>query len=189
MPILRRFLRVRSMVDMVFDMRLGPSNCCQVVEVCRKWRLDRLLDRESWYYLSTRFFLLQSLKPHSIEPIHPIIMIIRSCFRCSRNSVRPLSRGRAQQGRPLRKYTTSSASASTPSPPQSSFSMLGSVTSELDKLSPRFELEPSQILILKSPSEFYETLKVRCCPIEHLSMANPLSCCTIGPPTDDDEVG
>ncbi|KAE9961637.1 hypothetical protein BLS_001591 [Venturia inaequalis] len=38
--------------------------------------------------------------------------------------------------------------------------MLGSVTSELDKLSPRFEVEPSQIRILKSPGEFYDTLKI-----------------------------
>lgn len=110
---------------------------------------------------STRFFILQYLEHHSIEPIPTIAMIIRSCLRCSRNSIRPLSRRRAQQGRPLRKYTTSSASAATPSSPPSSFSMLGSIISELDKLSPRFEVEPSQIRILKSPSEFYETLKVR----------------------------
>lgn len=38
--------------------------------------------------------------------------------------------------------------------------MLGSITSELDKLSPRFEVNPAQIQILQSPSEFYETLKV-----------------------------
>ncbi|KAF2434852.1 phospholipase D/nuclease [Tothia fuscella] len=37
--------------------------------------------------------------------------------------------------------------------------MLGSITSELDKLSPRFEVKPSQIRILKTPSEFCETLK------------------------------
>lgn len=48
--------------------------------------------------------------------------------------------------------------------------MLGSVTSELDKLSPRFEVEPSQIQILKSPSDFYETLKVRSRSILHISI-------------------
>jgi hypothetical protein len=98
---------------------------------------------------------------HSIESFHPIVMIIRSCLRYSKSSIRPLSRWRAHQGRPLRKYTTSSASASAPSSPPSSFSVLSSVTSELDKLSPRFEVQPSQIQILKSPGEFYEALKVR----------------------------
>lgn len=38
--------------------------------------------------------------------------------------------------------------------------MLASLTSELDRLSPRFEVQPQQIEILKTPAEFYETLKV-----------------------------
>lgn len=38
--------------------------------------------------------------------------------------------------------------------------MLAGLTTELDRLSPRFELQPSQIEILSTPSDFYETLKV-----------------------------
>jgi len=38
--------------------------------------------------------------------------------------------------------------------------MLGAFTNELDKIAPRFEVQGSQIHILRSPSEFYETLKV-----------------------------
>jgi hypothetical protein len=38
--------------------------------------------------------------------------------------------------------------------------MLATVTSDLDKIAPRFEVQPEQIEILKTPSEFYETLKV-----------------------------
>lgn len=35
------------------------------------------------------------------------------------------------------------------------------LTDELDRLAPRFDVEASQIKILETPSEFYETLKVR----------------------------
>ncbi|KAF2404772.1 hypothetical protein EJ06DRAFT_467410, partial [Trichodelitschia bisporula] len=43
----------------------------------------------------------------------------------------------------------------------SSISALGGLTAELDKLSPRFEIDASQIEILKTPSEFYEVLKFK----------------------------
>jgi hypothetical protein len=38
--------------------------------------------------------------------------------------------------------------------------MLGTLTGELDKLAPRFEIRASQIQILQAPDEFYSTLKV-----------------------------
>jgi CDP-diacylglycerol--glycerol-3-phosphate 3-phosphatidyltransferase len=38
--------------------------------------------------------------------------------------------------------------------------MLGAFTNELDKIAPRFEIQGSQIHILRTPSEFYKTLKV-----------------------------
>jgi hypothetical protein len=38
--------------------------------------------------------------------------------------------------------------------------MLAAFTNELDKLAPKFEIHGSQIQILRSPPEFYETLKV-----------------------------
>jgi hypothetical protein len=86
-------------------------------------------------------------------------MIVRSFARCARTRARPLTKWGVHQQRPSRRYSTSSPTA-TPSPPASSFSMLGSVTSELDKISPRFAVDPSQIQILQSPGEFYDTLKV-----------------------------
>ncbi|KAF2715082.1 hypothetical protein K504DRAFT_529309 [Pleomassaria siparia CBS 279.74] len=48
---------------------------------------------------------------------------------------------------------------SSSSPLQSHASMLATINTDLDKISPRFEVQPEQIQILKSPSEFYETLK------------------------------
>ncbi|KAF2143055.1 uncharacterized protein K452DRAFT_317928 [Aplosporella prunicola CBS 121167] len=83
-------------------------------------------------------------------------MFARSLARCARPRVSLPLRCRA------RRYSTSSSGpASAPAPPQSSASVLGSLTSELDRLSPRFEIEPSQIQILQDPSEFYETLKTK----------------------------
>jgi hypothetical protein len=38
--------------------------------------------------------------------------------------------------------------------------MLGAFTNELDRIAPKFEIHGSQIQILRSPSEFYEALKV-----------------------------
>jgi hypothetical protein len=38
--------------------------------------------------------------------------------------------------------------------------MLAMITTDLDKIAPRFEIQPEQIEILRTPTEFYETLKV-----------------------------
>jgi CDP-diacylglycerol--glycerol-3-phosphate 3-phosphatidyltransferase len=43
---------------------------------------------------------------------------------------------------------------------QSQASMLATITTDLDKIAPRFELEPDQIEIIQTPADFYETLKV-----------------------------
>lgn len=39
-------------------------------------------------------------------------------------------------------------------------SVLGSLTGELDRLAPRFEIQANQIRIIKTPGEFYSVLKV-----------------------------
>jgi hypothetical protein len=38
--------------------------------------------------------------------------------------------------------------------------MLTAITSDLDKLAPKFEIDSDQITIIQTPAEFYETLKV-----------------------------
>ncbi|KAH0537380.1 hypothetical protein FGG08_005822 [Glutinoglossum americanum] len=38
--------------------------------------------------------------------------------------------------------------------------MLGGLTSELDRIAPRFDIHASQVRILQTPTEFYDTLKV-----------------------------
>ena len=58
-----------------------------------------------------------------------------------------------------RRISTSSSAVSTPNGALQA-SMLGAFTSELDRIAPKFEIQGSQIQILRTPSEFYETLKV-----------------------------
>jgi len=87
-------------------------------------------------------------------------MIARGFYRCARCKSSSHTIWRARRSSAIRSYTTSStATASTIA--QSPASILGTLTTELDKLSPRFELQSSQIQILKSPVDFYESLKVR----------------------------
>ncbi|RAL05556.1 CDP-diacylglycerol--glycerol-3-phosphate 3-phosphatidyltransferase [Aspergillus ibericus CBS 121593] len=58
-----------------------------------------------------------------------------------------------------RKFSASTAHASTSSTAASAASPLGSITTELDRISPCFEVPASRITILDSPSSFYNTLK------------------------------
>lgn len=84
-------------------------------------------------------------------------MVVRSALRCS-----PIRRLHVRRpwppGAKQRKYSTASPLAT--SHRVSSTSMLGVFTDELDKISPRFEINGSDIQILRSPVEFYESLKV-----------------------------
>ena len=38
--------------------------------------------------------------------------------------------------------------------------MLATITTDLDKIAPKFEIQPEQLQIIQTPTEFYETLKV-----------------------------
>jgi hypothetical protein len=59
-----------------------------------------------------------------------------------------------------RGFSTANAPAMASSTPPSHASMLTAITSDLDKLAPKFEIDPDQITIIQTPAEFYETLKV-----------------------------
>lgn len=85
-------------------------------------------------------------------------MIVRSALRCSATRRLQVCRPRLLHVE-LRKYSTSTLSAAN-SPGSSPASILGAFENELDKIAPRFEIHGSRIQILRSPSEFYETLKV-----------------------------
>jgi hypothetical protein len=83
-------------------------------------------------------------------------MFSRSAVRCARPRRFPKCAQCRRQ--PLRRYSAASAQYV---PQQSSpLSVFGSLMTELDKISPRFEIQASQIEILPGPVEFYATLKV-----------------------------
>lgn len=93
----------------------------------------------------------------------PLLMIVRRVLPCFRQASPSLSRRQiSQYGRVQRRYS-SSASGTTASaaPMQSPAAPTASITSELDKLSPRFDVPADSIEILRTPKEFYATLKVR----------------------------
>ena len=74
------------------------------------------------------------------------------CLR--RSAARTVGRTRVS----VRKFSAPPNSTAASS---SSFGPLGSITVELDRIAPRFEIAGSQVTVLDSPSAFYDTLKVR----------------------------
>ena len=88
-----------------------------------------------------------------------VAMIVRSTIRCSATRRLQVCRPRILQVKP-RRYSTSTSSLPVQNG-SSPASMLGAFTNELDRIAPKFEIHGSQIQILRSPTEFYETLKVR----------------------------
>jgi hypothetical protein len=102
----------------------------------------------------------QEYDPSNICIIKLQTMIARSLARCRGLPLRPSARWKRPQCPARRQYSTSGQIPTTPGPQASPFGVLGSITSELDKISPRFEIQPSQIQIIKSPEQFYSVLKV-----------------------------
>lgn len=87
-----------------------------------------------------------------------IITTLRRTLLRSTASV-PFARSRPCFSCAKRQFATSPPGAPNPATSPTA-SMLGTLTGELDKLAPRFEVHASQIRILQAPGEFYETLKV-----------------------------
>ena len=98
-------------------------------------------------------------------------MLIRQSSRCLRYSTKRVSRSHQHQqqtlacrfhgGPSVRRFSSTTSHASSPAVMQQSpVSLLATLTGELDKIAPRFELDPDKIAIIQSPSEFYEALKV-----------------------------
>lgn len=99
-------------------------------------------------------------------------------IRCSLLPVmRPLARC---QSRVVTKQVGRRCASSSASPPPSHYhpagppsSILGSLTSELDKIAPRFEIAPERVVILKEPDEFYQALKVSTICVENAKEQGP----------------
>ncbi|KAK6075527.1 cdp-diacylglycerol-glycerol-3-phosphate 3-phosphatidyltransferase [Seiridium cupressi] len=86
-------------------------------------------------------------------------MFSRTAAPCAR-AIRPaLCRPSLRCGKiQRRRYSMPSSGAPTGSSP-SSVGMLAPFTNELDKIAPSFQIHGSQVQVIKSPTDFYETLK------------------------------
>ena len=85
-------------------------------------------------------------------------MLVRSASRCVSRLRAPLSRPVVRYARPQCRRYTSPASGAAPSSTTNA-GMLAPFTNELDKIAPSFRIHGSQVKVLQTPTEFYETLK------------------------------
>ncbi|EXJ83848.1 phosphatidylserine synthase [Capronia coronata CBS 617.96] len=82
------------------------------------------------------------------------VRVFRNCARSSRFPSPPAARTVA------RRFSSSSPPTAHHAPPSTAHPLAG-VTSQLDHVAPRFEIDPDNIEILDSPTAFYETLKAK----------------------------
>ena len=86
-------------------------------------------------------------------------MIPRTLFRCSTRALRAKPLNLVKR----RRFSTASPQ-NAPSPamkiPAPVGPALSEFTEELDAIAPRFDIKGEQIRVLRTPADFYETLKV-----------------------------
>ncbi|KAK3377532.1 hypothetical protein B0H63DRAFT_220299 [Podospora didyma] len=90
-------------------------------------------------------------------------MLARSVPRCFAKLRAPVSRPCIRVSRPqCRRFSMpASGSPTAASSPTSSAGMLAPFTNELDRIAPSFRINGSQVTVLQTPAEFYETLKAK----------------------------
>ena len=88
-------------------------------------------------------------------------MLARSLLRCAAPR-RIVCRQwpRAAKGRRYSTASSGMSGAGVQSTSGQAAPMLATFTEELDKIAPRFDISGDQVKVLRTPSEFYETLKV-----------------------------
>lgn len=88
-------------------------------------------------------------------------MILRRTVPCLRHVSRNAARQQSSKyGRVQRRYSSSSTAPAPTAASASTAAPLASITNELDKLSPRFDISANSIEILRDPAQFYDVLKV-----------------------------
>ncbi|KAK3685197.1 hypothetical protein B0T22DRAFT_212890 [Podospora appendiculata] len=95
-------------------------------------------------------------------------MLVRSVSRCSSKLRAPTARPCLRlANRPQRRHFSMPAtpgaqhSSSTPSSTTAAVGMIAPFVDELDRIAPSFRINGSQVRVLQTPTEFYETLKDR----------------------------
>ena len=86
-------------------------------------------------------------------------MLARTVTRCCRQGRSPVF-ARSLRRYPARQFATHPAAPPT-SPGSTSPGMLAPFVTELDRIAPAFDIKGSQVQILETPTDFYETLLVR----------------------------
>ncbi len=155
-PILRRLRIVRSMVDMM----CGRSYHKQREVACPSDVRDRSDFKVAQAPLKAIYIYLEPLStipsPNNDNP-----MITRRAFTCVKLQRRQIiTAGRCNHGS-IQRRLASTFVPPPASPPPSSLSPLSVITSELDKISPRFDIDADEIEIIRGPVEFFDVLKVR----------------------------
>ncbi|KAI8268437.1 CDP-diacylglycerol--glycerol-3-phosphate 3-phosphatidyltransferase [Colletotrichum sp. SAR11_239] len=88
-------------------------------------------------------------------------MIVRGVSRCSTKLKIPFAQTNVTRSRPqCRRFAMPAAGAPAASSSGNAAGMLAPFANELDKIAPSFSINGSQIRIIKTPTDFYETLKV-----------------------------
>ncbi|KAI1341018.1 hypothetical protein F5Y15DRAFT_39251 [Xylariaceae sp. FL0016] len=88
-------------------------------------------------------------------------MIVRSTVRCCQRLRPTLPRPPTQYSKPCRRRYSMPASPAMAGSSTSSAGQLAPFVNELDKIAPSFKINGSQIQVIKTPTDFYETLKAR----------------------------
>ncbi|KAK0377114.1 hypothetical protein CLIM01_05524 [Colletotrichum limetticola] len=89
-------------------------------------------------------------------------MIVRGVSRCSTKLKLPFARTNITRAQPqCRQFATPAAGTPTASSSGSAAGMLAPFANELDRIAPSFTINGSQIKIIRTPADFYETLKER----------------------------
>ncbi|KAI0123281.1 hypothetical protein BJ170DRAFT_660087 [Xylariales sp. AK1849] len=88
-------------------------------------------------------------------------MIARGTSRCCQTLRPTLYRTSIRYGRAQRRRYSIPSGAAPAGSSTSSTGMLAPFTNELDKVAPSFKIQGSQIQIIKSPADFYDTLKAK----------------------------
>jgi hypothetical protein len=106
--------------------------------------------------------ILPSLSLSSSQFLTKVVaMIVRSVVRCSRKLKVPPYQAKLRYARPqCRSYSASASGSPSTALGSTTAGMLAPFVTELDRIAPYFNIKGSEIQVLRSPAEFYETLKV-----------------------------
>lgn len=93
------------------------------------------------------------------------MILHRSSIRLQQHCLQCLRHTRVTRGR---RHASSASAPNISTTPQPN-AALTTLTNELDRIAPRFEIAGDDIEILHAPADFYDVLKVRNCPrLQHL---------------------